>query len=103
MTRKSPDAPPPSCYAIVQPGLEEIAAEEVAQSLGGEVKRTGKGLVVFRVPQIDERLLRLRTTEDVFLLAWGTDDETVILWDVRRDRQIEPLTGPVGGFVSSIG
>jgi 23S rRNA G2445 N2-methylase RlmL len=63
----------PSCYAMMIPGLEEVSAEEIAQELGGEVKRTAPGLVVFRVPQIDRSLLRLRTTEDVFLLAWGTD------------------------------
>src|SRR5262249_10567582 len=70
-----PRTPPPlpPCYATVQPGLEEVAAEEIARDLGGEVKRTGRGLVVFRSGAIDDRLLSLRTTEDVFLLAWGTD------------------------------
>ena len=63
----------PPCYAIVHPGLEEIAGEEIMRDLGGEVKRTTRGLVVFRVPEIGPRLLRLRTVEDVFLLAWGTD------------------------------
>jgi 23S rRNA G2445 N2-methylase RlmL len=58
---------------MVIPGLEDIAAEEITQELGGEVKRSGPGLVVFRLPEIDRSLLRLRTTEDVFLLAWGTD------------------------------
>src|SRR5260370_36429311 len=87
MTRRSPDAAPPSCYALVQPGLEAIAADEVAQTLGGAVKRTGKGLVVFRVPEIDERLLRLRTTEDVFLLAWGTDELTYRAEDLERIRR----------------
>ena len=42
---------------MVLPGLEEIASEEISTELHGEVKRTGKGVVVFRVPQIDERLL----------------------------------------------
>jgi 23S rRNA G2445 N2-methylase RlmL len=58
---------------MVHPGLEEVAAEEIAHDLGGEVKRTARGVVVFRVPEIDDRLLSLRTVEDVFLLAWGTD------------------------------
>lgn len=68
-----PSTPLPACYATVQPGLEEIAADEIARDLGGEVKRTGRGVVVFRAEPIDARLLSLRTTEDVFLLAWGTD------------------------------
>jgi tRNA (guanine6-N2)-methyltransferase len=71
-SRHEPE-PLPACYALVHPGLEEVAAEEIAEDLGGKVKRTTPGLVVFRVPEVDERLLRLRTTEDVFLLAWGTD------------------------------
>src|SRR5947199_2456040 len=87
MTRRTPEAPLPSCYAMVQPGLEPMASEEIAEALGGEVKRTGKGLVVFRVPEIDERLLRLRTTEDVFLLAWGTDQLTYRAEDLDRIRR----------------
>jgi 23S rRNA G2445 N2-methylase RlmL len=68
--------PLPACCAFVLPGLEEIAAEEIERDLGGEVKRTTEGLVVFRVDPIDSRVLELRTTEDVFLLAWGTDQLT---------------------------
>src|SRR5207248_9905808 len=64
----------PACYAMVHEGLEGIAAEEIAQSLGGKVKRSGGGIVVFRVNDIDRDLLRLRTTEDVFLYGWGTDE-----------------------------
>jgi len=58
---------------MVHAGLEEIAAEEIERELGGEVKRTAPGIVVFRLEEIDTRILSLRTTEDVFLLAWGTD------------------------------
>jgi tRNA (guanine6-N2)-methyltransferase len=79
--------PLPSCYATVLPGLEEVAAEEIAQDLGGEVKRTGTGFVVFRVPEIDRALLRLRTTEDVFLLAWGTDSLTYRARDLDSIRR----------------
>jgi tRNA (guanine6-N2)-methyltransferase len=81
---RRPDDPLPSCYAVVQAGLEEIAAEEIAAKLNGDVKRIGKGIVVLRVPEIDERLLRLRTTEDVFLLAWGTDELTYRAEDLAR-------------------
>jgi tRNA (guanine6-N2)-methyltransferase len=74
MARRRPELKSlPPCYALVLPGLEEIASEEIADELGGEIKRTGRGLVVFRVEEIDESLLRLRTTEDVFVFAWGTD------------------------------
>src|SRR5262249_48863871 len=65
--------PAPPCYAMVQPGLEEVAAEEIERDLGGEVKRSGPGFVGFRVPELDASVLRLRTTEDGSLLAGGTD------------------------------
>lgn len=86
MSRSQPAAPP-ACYALVHPGLEPIAAEEIERDLGGEVKKTGPGIVVFRLPQIDERVLRLRTTEDVFLLAWGSDRLTRRAEDLERLRQ----------------
>ncbi len=66
----------PACYALVQPGLEEIAGDEITRDLGGEVKKTGRDLVAFRVDAISPDLLKLRTTEDVFLLGWGTDELT---------------------------
>lgn len=59
---------------MVHRGLEEIAADEIEQDLGGEVKKSGRGIVAFRVSELDRRLLRLRTVEDVFLLAWGSDE-----------------------------
>jgi 23S rRNA G2445 N2-methylase RlmL len=72
---------------MVQPGLEEIAGKEIVQTLGGEVKRSGKALVVFRVPEIDTSLLEVRTTEDVFLLAWGTDELTYRAADLESIRR----------------
>src|SRR5262245_51625045 len=83
--REAPKLPP--CYAMVLPGLEPIAAEEIEQELGGEVKRTGPGLVVFRLGEIDSSLLRLRTTEDVFLYAWGTDSLTYRAGDLESIRR----------------
>jgi 23S rRNA G2445 N2-methylase RlmL len=77
----------PPCYAMVLPGLEPIAADEIEQQLGGEVRRTGPGFVVFRVPEIDASLLRLRTTEDVFLYAWGTDKLTFRAADLESIRR----------------
>jgi len=85
MGRRRPRPEPlPACYAVVVPGLEPIAQQEIELELGGEVKRTAPGLVVFRAPEIDRTLLRLRTTEDVFLLAWGTDELTYRAEDLRR-------------------
>jgi 23S rRNA G2445 N2-methylase RlmL len=81
------DAETPPCYALVIPGLEPVAAEEIEHELRGEVKRTGPGLVVFRAPEVDRSLLRLRTTEDVFLLAWGTDKLTYRAEDLDRIRR----------------
>ena len=63
----------PPLYAMVQPGLEPIAADEINRVLGGEIKKVTRGLVVFRVNEITPDVLNLRTTDDVFLLAWGSD------------------------------
>src|SRR5262245_16637186 len=95
MARSSPrrqETPLPACFATVQPGLEPVAADEITRDLGGEVKKTSRGIVVFRVNAIDERLLALRTTEDVFLLAWGSDSlaysaedlKTIRTWTARK-------------------
>lgn len=78
---------PPACYALVHPGLEPIAAEEIERDLGGEVRKVGFGIVVFRVGPIDDRLLKLRTTEDVFLLAWGSDRLTHRAEDLEHIRR----------------
>jgi 23S rRNA G2445 N2-methylase RlmL len=80
---KSPEPELPPCYAMVLPGLEEVASEEITDDLGGDVRKTGRGLVVFRA-DIDRRLLRLRTTEDVFLYAWGTDQLTYRAADLEK-------------------
>ena len=85
MSKRSAAVPP--CYAMTLPGLEAVAADEIARDLGGTIKRTGEQVVVFRVPEIDARLLRLRTTEDVFLLGWGTDQLTYRAEDLERIRR----------------
>lgn len=74
MKKKREEETLPACYALVHPGLEEVAAEEIKADLGGEVKKSGLGVVVFRLAEIDRDVLNLRTVEDVFLLAWGTDE-----------------------------
>jgi tRNA (guanine6-N2)-methyltransferase len=74
----------PACYVLSQPGLESVAAEEIRSELGGDIKKTTPGAVVFRVPQIDQDLLQLRTVEDVFLLAWGTDQLSYRATDLER-------------------
>jgi 23S rRNA G2445 N2-methylase RlmL len=67
--------------------LEAIASGEIEKDLGGEVKRSGRGFVVFRVAEITDALLRLRTVEDVFLLAWGTDQLTYKAEDLEKIRR----------------
>lgn len=79
--------PPPPCYAVVIPGLEDIAAEEITRRVQGDIKKIEPGLVVFRVPELDDSLLRLRTVEDVFLLAWGTDKLSYRAEDLERIRR----------------
>lgn len=76
--RNQTDSAPelPACYALVHPGLEDIAADEIRRDLGGDVRKTSRGVVVFRLNKIDESILTLRTTEDVFLLAWGSEELT---------------------------
>jgi 23S rRNA G2445 N2-methylase RlmL len=71
---------------MVAPGLEPVAAEEIADDLGGEVRKTDRGVVVFRTPDA-ARALELRTTEDVFLLAWGTDALTYRAEDLKSIRR----------------
>jgi 23S rRNA G2445 N2-methylase RlmL len=72
---------------MVHPGLEPVAADEIEQELGGEVKRTAPGFVVFRLREINDSILKLRTTEDVFLYAWGTDDLTYRAADLESIRR----------------
>lgn len=72
--RRPPDPPPP-CYATVQPGLEEVAADEITRDFNGDVRKVDRGFVIFRA-EISPDLLKLRTVEDVFLFAWGTDSLT---------------------------
>jgi len=76
MPRSSVDRAPPACFALTVPGLEAITAQEIEEDLGGTVKKTMSGIVVFRVEPLDKRVLELRTAEDIFLLAWGSDQLT---------------------------
>ena len=76
MAKQRPEPELPPCYALVLPGLEEVAGEEITRDFGGAVRKTARGLVVFRAREVTPALLGLRTTEDVFLLAWGTDQLT---------------------------
>ena len=73
----------PACYAMVIPGLESVAAEEITADLGGDVRKVSRGLVIFRVPEIGPQLFSLRTTEDVFLLGWGSGSLTYRAEDLK--------------------
>lgn len=86
MARQRPTPEVPPCYAMVLPGLETIAAEEITRNLKGDVKKTERGLVVFRPRELPD-VLRLRTTEDVFLLGWGTDQLTYRAEDLEKIRK----------------
>lgn len=90
--RRTVDKPLPPLYAMTHGGLEAIAADEITRDFGGDVKKTSRGLVVFRVDELTDHILSLRTTEDVFLLAWGSDTltykaedlDTIRLWTARK-------------------
>lgn len=77
----------PACYAMTVPGLESIAADEITRDLGGEVKKTGRGIVVFRAKSITPELLELRCVEDIFLLAWGSDALSYRATDLEKIRK----------------
>jgi 23S rRNA G2445 N2-methylase RlmL len=72
---------------MVFPGLESVAADEIERTLQAEIKRAERGFVVFRTSRVDEELLRLRTVEDVYLLAWGTDKLTYKAADLESIRK----------------
>lgn len=74
----------PPFYAMVQPGLEEVAGEEITRAVGGVIKKIGEGYVVFRIPEPTTDLLDLRTVEDVYVLAWGTDQLTFRAEDLEK-------------------
>lgn len=82
----------PALYAMVHAGLEPVAADEITRDLGGEVKKTARGVVAFRLGELTPDVLRLRTTEDIFLLAWGSDSltfkpedlDTIRTWTARK-------------------
>jgi len=86
-SKTADDSPPPALYAMVQPGLEPVVAEEITRDLGGEVKKTARGIVVFKVDQITPKLLTLLTPEDVFLMAWGSSSLTYRTDDLDNIRK----------------
>lgn len=87
MKKTSADDTLPALYALVHPGLEDIASEEITQELKGEVKKAGLSIVVFRLREIDRDVLTLRTVEDVLLLAWGTDELSYRAQDLESIRR----------------
>ncbi|VTR91180.1 rna methylase : RNA methylase OS=uncultured planctomycete GN=HGMM_F22C11C22 PE=4 SV=1: UPF0020 [Gemmata massiliana] len=90
--RPTDDKPLPPLYAMTHGGIESTAADEITRDIGGEVKKTARGLVVFRTDTLNDKVLSLRTTEDVFLMAWGSDSltyksedlETLRTWTARK-------------------
>jgi tRNA (guanine6-N2)-methyltransferase len=90
--RPTDDKPLPPLYAMTHRGIESIAADEITRDIGGEVKKTARGLTVFRMEELTSAVLSPRTTEDVFLLAWGSDSltykaddlDTIRTWTARK-------------------
>ena len=76
-----------SCYAMVVSGLESIAAREIELRLGAKITRKTDGLVTFKIDGPDPDLFELKTTEDVFLFAWGTDSLTYRAKDLEDIRK----------------
>jgi 23S rRNA G2445 N2-methylase RlmL len=72
---------------MVHAGLEEVAGEEVERDFAGEIKKNTPGIVVFRVPEIQRELLNLKTAEDLFVFAWGTDALTYRAEDLDKIRR----------------
>jgi tRNA (guanine6-N2)-methyltransferase len=85
--RAHENAPLPPLYAMLHAGLEPVVADEITRDLAGEVKKTKRGTVIFRLDTIDEDILSLRTTEDVYLLAWGSDTLTYKATDLKTITQ----------------
>lgn len=90
--RPTDDKPLPPLYAMTHGGIEAIAADEITRDLGGEVKKTYRGLVAFRLEELTADVLSLRTTEDIFLMAWGSDSltykaedlDTIRAWTAKK-------------------
>ncbi len=85
MSGKLTSAVPP-CYAMVHPGLEDVAADEIENRLDADIRKKVRGIVVFRPEAINHALLDLRTVEDVYLLAWASGDLT------RRATDLDLIT-----------
>lgn len=77
----------PPLYAHVHAGLEPVASDEITRDLGGQVRKTLRGSIVFRTDSVDPKLLRLRTVEDLFLLAWGSDSLSYKATDLKSIQQ----------------
>src|SRR4029453_17509641 len=90
--RPTEEKPLPPLYAMTHGGVESVAADEITRDLGGEVKKTYRGLGVFRVGALGGAVLSPRPTEEVFLLAWGSDTltykpedlETIRNWTAKK-------------------
>ena len=76
-SRRTHSAPPtPLEYAVsVHPGLESVATREIQNTLdAARATEQQRGWVVFHYPGDAAHTLRLRTTEDVFVLLYRTDE-----------------------------
>jgi putative N6-adenine-specific DNA methylase/tRNA (guanine6-N2)-methyltransferase len=76
--------------ATCVPGLEDVAAEEIGESLGALETTAAEGKVRFRAELLPEELFGLRSVEylHVFLrefhLPWGGEAEAIVTEEVSR-------------------
>ena len=61
MAPKEIDTTPP-CYAMVHPGLEQVAAEELKEKLDSDIRKTLPGFVIFRPGFFHSNLLQIILT-----------------------------------------
>ena len=93
--RAEAEAVPP-CYAQVLPGLEPVAADEIpprTSAVRSSERRAAWSFSACR--RSTTSLLRLRTVEDVFVLAWGTDQLSYRAEDLEKIRRWT-ARGPTG-------
>src|SRR5437588_212813 len=87
MSRPRSETPLPPCYALVHPGLEPVASEEIERDLGGEIKRTGRGLVG-KVPATWKTV-----EENAAVEVWLSIDEATAVCGLRlSDRTMRHRT-----------
>lgn len=93
-------------YAQTMPGVEEIAWLEIRKKLEGAhfqrylFAKEQNGIVVFDYPGAAADLLKLRTTEDIFMQIAYHDDLTRLKRDLRGIHDLIATSEPFGRAVN---